>query len=257
MSEWYLSWSGGADSTATGIVCVQEGLPLKAAVYCEVMFDHETSGEVPEHRDFIYNTAIPWFESHGVPVIVLRSEKTALDWMLSEAKSGPRKGKLHGFPLAGHQGWCSVKRDCKLPPLEKFRKAHPDAKYYEGICADEERRIKGEKFLAGCYPLVDHGYTQVGARQLCAKHGLLSPVYEFTKRGGCFFCPNARDSELHHLYKHHPGLWKRLMEIQDLENVVRPGYFRVEESLHDIESRFYLEDQQLSFFDNGDSAHFN
>jgi hypothetical protein len=231
-----------------GILCVEHGLPLKAAVYCEVMFDREISGEVPEHRDFMYETAIPWFEAHGVPVIVLRSEKTALDWMLSEVKTGPRKGKIHGFPLTGNRGWCSVKRDCKLNVLERFRREHPGARYYEGICKDEPKRIKEDRRLAGCYPLVDLGYSQQGARWLCAERGLLSPVYEFTKRGGCFFCPNARDSELRHLYQYHPDLWSRLMEIQDMENVVRPGFFRVEESLHDIESRFSLEANQLTLF---------
>ena len=39
---------------------------LDEAVYCEVMFDKGISGEVPEHRDFIYETAIPALERMGV-----------------------------------------------------------------------------------------------------------------------------------------------------------------------------------------------
>ena len=46
------------------------------AHYCEVMFDDATSGEVPEHQAFIYQAAIPALEKLGVPVRVLRSEKT-------------------------------------------------------------------------------------------------------------------------------------------------------------------------------------
>lgn len=49
MSEYFCSWSGGADSTATVLLALEHGEPLTAMVYCEVMFDEHTSGEVPEH----------------------------------------------------------------------------------------------------------------------------------------------------------------------------------------------------------------
>ena len=45
---------------------------MDEAVYCEVMFDSHISGEVPEHRDFIYGTAIPALERMGVKIRVLR-----------------------------------------------------------------------------------------------------------------------------------------------------------------------------------------
>ena len=53
------SCSFGKDSLATILLALEHGEPLDEAVYCEVMFDKEISGEVPEHRDFIYTTAIP------------------------------------------------------------------------------------------------------------------------------------------------------------------------------------------------------
>lgn len=247
--EYYASWSGGADSTATLILALLHGEPLRAAVYCEVMFDKETSAEIPEHRDFIYNTAIPWLKQNGVETVVLRAEKTAMDWMMSQVTKGPRKGKVHGFPLSGNKGWCSVKRDCKMPPIDAFRRQHPGAVYYEGICTDEKKRIKPEKEAQGSYLLVKYGYTQEAARKLCKEHGLLSPIYEFTNRGGCFFCPNARDGELRHLRKHHPDLWRKLLEIDMRDDTIRPGKFRVEEGLQDIERRFALEEAQITFDD--------
>ena len=45
---------------------MKNGEPLDELVYCEVMFDENISGEHPEHADFIYNTAIPYFEQHGM-----------------------------------------------------------------------------------------------------------------------------------------------------------------------------------------------
>lgn len=39
----------------------------------------DISGELPEHRDFIYNKAIPAFESWGYKVTVLKPEKNYMD----------------------------------------------------------------------------------------------------------------------------------------------------------------------------------
>ena len=70
------SCSFGKDSLATIILAKEHGDPLDEIVYVEVMFDREISGEPPEHRDFIYNVAIPRLESWGYPVTVLRADKT-------------------------------------------------------------------------------------------------------------------------------------------------------------------------------------
>lgn len=204
-NEYFVSCSFGADSTATAILAIEKGEPLSALVYCEIMFDKEKSAEVPEHRDFIYNTAIPYFEQRGVKTIVLRAEKTAREWMEARVTKGPRKGKKHGFPLSGKKGWCSIKRDCKLPPLNKFQKEHPGAVYYEGICIDEKSRIKEEKLAQGRYLLVKYGYTQEMARNLCKERGLLSPIYEFTKRGGVFFLPECAGRRVATLTEAPPG----------------------------------------------------
>ena len=66
------SCSFGKDSLATILLALEHGEPLDEAVYCEVMFDKRTSGEVPEHRAFIYETALPRLERLGIPVRVLR-----------------------------------------------------------------------------------------------------------------------------------------------------------------------------------------
>ena len=63
MTEKHIaSVSFGKDSLATILLAKEYGEPLDEAVYCEVMFDKDISGEVPEHRDFIYETAIPKLE---------------------------------------------------------------------------------------------------------------------------------------------------------------------------------------------------
>ena len=56
-----LTCSFGKDSIATALLALQHGEPLDELVYSEVMFSDTVSGELPEHKRFIYETAIPYF----------------------------------------------------------------------------------------------------------------------------------------------------------------------------------------------------
>lgn len=247
MSDYFCSWSGGADSTATALLALEHGEPLTAMVYCEVMFDQRTSGEVPEHAEFIHTVAIPWFEHHGIHVEVLRSQKTFCDYFYWPITKGPNIGKLHGFPLSS-KGRCSIKRDCKLPPLRQFIRQNKDALWYLGIAYDEDKRLKSMDKNATSL-LEKYRVTQEGAREICKRYGLLSPIYEFSPRGGCFFCPNAKDRELKHLRDHHPELWNRLLKMQSDQRVVRPNSFGFDLTLLDYENNFDFDDRQITWDD--------
>ena len=72
--KYIASCSGGKDSIATILLAREHNEPLDEIVYCEVMFDENISGELPEHRDFIYNVAIPKFEEWGYKITILRSK---------------------------------------------------------------------------------------------------------------------------------------------------------------------------------------
>ena len=137
------------------MLALEHGEPLDEAVYCEVMFDKRTSGEVPEHRAFIYETALPRLERLGIPVRVLRSDKTYLDLFAGTVTRGPKKGLRRGFPLCGH---CYVQRDCKLRPIRRYnRTLTPDTVQYVGIAYDEQKRLSRLKdqqvSLLGCFLL--------------------------------------------------------------------------------------------------------
>ena len=77
-----------------------------------------------------------------------------------------------------------------------------------------------------------------------AKAGLLSPVYEFTDRGGCWFCPNAKPKELRHHYDHHPDLWARMLELQAIPNKATEKFNRTQR-FSDIDAMFRQEDNQV------------
>ena len=241
--KFIASCSFGKDSLATILLAKEHGEPLDEAVYCEVMFDSNISGEVPEHRDFIYGRAIPALERMGVRVVVLRSQQTYVGLFTGRITRGPKKGMVRSFPLCGK---CAVQRDCKVRPIERYRKTLPAGTVqYVGIAQDEQERLLR---LGGSKPvsLLDkYNFTEQDAWEFCRKAGLLSPVYAFTDRGGCWFCPNAKREELRHLYDHHPDLWARMLELQAIPGKVTEKFNRTQR-FSDIDEAFRLEDSETA-----------
>lgn len=241
------SCSFGKDSLATVLLALEHGDPLDEAIYCEVMFSPKISGEIPEHRDFIYEKAIPYLKAHGIETKVLRGEKTYLDHFYAVIVRGDRKGKIRGFPICG---MCSICRDCKLPPINKYKMSlkGQDVVQYIGIAKDEQDRLVRLDGKQKVSLLDKYGFDEADARELCKKHGLLSPIYEFTDRGGCFFCPNAKEKELRHLYDHHPDLWHLLLECQKAPNKCSELFNRTMR-FDEIDYNFRMDDAQINIFE--------
>lgn len=214
--KYIASCSFGKDSLAIVLLAKKHGEPLDEVIYCEVMFDKGISGEVPEHRDFIYNKAIPALNRMGVEVVVLRAYQTYVGLFTGEITRGPKKGMVRSFPICGH---CAVQRDCKARPIHRYLKTLPaHVVQYVGIAKDETDRLfrmEGRKQVS---LLEKYNISESKARQLCKDAGLLSPIYSFSDRNGCWFCPNAKLPELRHLYDYHPNLWSRMLELQAIPN---------------------------------------
>ena len=237
------SCSFGKDSLATILLAKEHNEPLDEAVYCEVMFDKDISGEVPEHRDFIYSRAIPALERMGVTVRVLRSQKTYVDLFTGRITRGPKKGMVRSFPICGR---CAVQRDCKVRPIKQYQKTLPAGTVqYIGIAQDEQERLLRLEDGRQVSLLDKYNFTEQDAWQLCRNAGLLSPIYTFTDRGGCWFCPNAKRQELRHLYDYHPDLWARMLELQALPGKVTEKFNRTQR-FSDIDEAFRLEDEQAA-----------
>ena len=196
--KYVASCSGGKDSVATLLLAAQHNEPLDEAVFSEVMFDKDTSGEVPEHRDFIYDRLKPFCEKElGIKFTILHADKTYDEVFHHVITRGPHKGEVRGFAWAG---MCAVNRDCKIPPVRKYNAAlSPDTVSYVGIAEDEPKRLAR----------LD-GITKVS---------LLSPIYTHCRRNGCWFCPNASDSELLHMVTKHPDMFDRLIEWENEDNI--------------------------------------
>lgn len=225
--KYIASCSGGKDSVATLILAAEHGEPIDEAIFSEVMFDKATSGEVPEHRDFIYNVLKPFCEKEmGIKFTILHAQKTYDDVFHHIIVRGPHKGLARGFVWPG---MCNVNRDCKIPPIEKYKKGlSPDAVTYVGIAMDEPVRLSRLDGTSKVSLLDKYGLTEKNALSLCASYGLLSPIYNHCRRNGCWFCPNASDAELKHILTHHSGLFDRLIEWETEENIFHRRLTRTE-----------------------------
>ena len=244
--KYVASCSFGKDSLATIPLTLEHGEPLDEAVYCEVMFDANISGEVPEHRDFIYECAIPFLAQNGIKTTVLRSKITFMDSFYRVCKKGRSAGKINSWPLCGK---CCIQRDCKLLPINAYKKAlDGNVVQYIGIANDKQERLARLERSKTVSLLQKYKKTEADAVNICRKAGLYSPIYAFTQRNGCFFCPNAPLRELRHLYDHHPLLWNCLLECQKAPNKATELFNR-EYRIDELDARFENDDRQFSLFD--------
>ena len=249
--EYIASFSGGKDSAATIILAHKHGEPLDEIIFSEVMYSQTISGELPEHIDFVRNTAFPLFESWGYKTKVLRSEKNYLDYfyhVVKKSKTPERIGKRAGFPMAGK---CAINRDCKVKAIEDYiaTKDITNITQYIGIAIDEPKRLArlgGRKISL----LAKYGYTEAEARELAEEYGLLSPCYQYSTRGGYWFCPNAGMKELRNLRANHKELWNELLRLETEPDIIGDVWnTRNRTSIHEIEESLFWEDRQMSIYD--------
>ncbi len=127
------------------------------------MFDSHISGEVPEHRDFIYGTAIPALERMGVKIRILRGSGRPM-WGCSPGGSpAGRKGPTPRlFPICGR---CAVQRDCKLKPILRYQKTlPPDTVNTSASPGDEQERLLSGWDGRRVSLLDKYGYTEQDAK---------------------------------------------------------------------------------------------
>lgn len=103
--------------------------------------------------------------------------------------------------------WCT--RILKQEPQDGFYKKHMPDKVFVGIRADEPRRLNTKARTCGdfVYPLAEAGMDKRAVHSLCARHGLLNPVYEWRSNISCFCCFFQRKRDWLGLLQHHPDLY--------------------------------------------------
>lgn len=247
------SCSFGKDSIATILLALENNEPLDRVVFIEVMFDHEKgiSGEIPEHIEWIYDTAIPKLEAMGVKVDVVRAKKDYKYFFTNSIQNGKYKGRIYGFPVGGK---CVINRDCKIKPIKDYYKQFAGENgiiHYIGIAVDEPKRLARLKDNMISL-LAKYGYTEQMAMKKCAEYKLVSPIYKRRGRGGCWFCMNAHIKDYLHIRKHHSHLWEDLRELSQTPNLYSYG-FKYGLTLEEVERKMdileWQEKHQLKLFE--------
>lgn len=249
------SCSFGKDSICQILLALENNEPLDRVVFSEVMFDNANgiSGEIPEHIEWIYNTAIPKLNSMGVKVDVVRSERDYVQLCNSvykQSKMG-RNGYKYGFQTGGV---CKANSKLKLQPIRayysKYKRIY-DIIEYVGIAINEPKRLKRLEGTNKVSLLAKYRYTEQMAMDKCKEYNLVSPCYTMCSRGGCWFCANAKLSLFIHIRDRHPHLWRGLRELDKIENRCNDA-FKYGKTLQEVEKEMdrleWEQEHQLKLF---------
>lgn len=231
MTKYVASCSFGKDSLAMIIKIKELGLPLDEVIYVDIMFDDNISGETPEMASFIEKAEKILKEKFDINVTHLRGV-TFKEQFYTVKQRGKHIGDNYGFPYT-IGAWCNNR--LKIVPITKYLKSQKeDVIQYVGIAYDEPKRYERLNHDTHVAPLYDLKITEAEAMEICKKHDLLSPIYKTSFRGGCWFCPKQRLSQLRWLYKEHRELWDILKVMEkDSFNTFRPNT-----TLSELEERF-------------------
>ena len=229
--KYVASLSFGKDSMAMLIKIKELGLPLDEVIYVDIMFDDDTSGETPEMASFITKAEKILKEKFNVEVTHLRGV-TFKEQFYKVKQRGKHIGDNYGFPYT-IGAWCNDR--LKMQPIKEYmRKQKDQIIQYVGIAYDEPERYERLNHETHIAPLYDLKITEAEAMEICRKYDLLSPIYKTSFRGGCWFCPKQRLSQLKWLYEEHNDLWNILKEMEkDSVNTFKPNT-----TLKDLEERF-------------------
>lgn len=241
--KYIASCSFGKDSLAMIIKIKELGLPLDEVIYCDIRFNEESlSGEMPLMREFIKKAEKKLKEEYGIEVKHITSDTTFYKQFYTKKKRGKHIGDNYGFPYVVGS-WCNSY--LKLDPIRKYLKTIKEPVIqYVGIAYDEPKRYERLNHDTHKTPLYDLKITEKEAMEICKKYDLVSPIYKTSFRGGCWFCPKQRISQLEWLYRNHKELWNKLKEMEkDSHNTFRPNT-----TLEELEKRFN-KDKQLTIYD--------
>lgn len=250
-----VSWSSGKDSTATIVLAHEHGIPIDLIIISLMWFDKERRiyAEYPEVVEWIFNHAIPLFESWGYKVKVLTSERDYVYYfnhIIENSDHPERNGKKAAFLMGGK---CYMNRE-KVNPIRKYlRELKRDYELYVGIAIDEPDRLERAHRKGQISLLEKFNVKESGTYEILKPYSLLSPTYKFAKRGGCWFCPNQGIKELARLKVKHPQLWAELEIFAKSENKVSEA-FRYNKTFWEINGEVdeyiaHPPPEQLSLFD--------
>lgn len=252
-----LSLSYGKDSMACIGACELLGWPLDRIVTAEVWATDEIEADLPPMVEFKAKADKIILERYGIQVehfyAIKDGRKNTFERQFYTRRiRGKNVGSLTGWPLV--KG-CEAQKQLKMAAIKRAGASAKGCVQYIGIAADEPQRFHNLDGLTKLSPLVEIEWTERDAWKWAEENGLLSPLYEHSKRGGCFFCPCQSTGQLRLLRKMYPDLWALMLKWDDdlindeLTSDEYGGrikqYSPHGQTIHDYETRFQLEDENL------------
>lgn len=240
--EHILSLSYGKDSLGCLGAIEQLGLPLDRIIHAEIWATKTIPADLPPMIDFKKKADKIIKERYGITVEHVSAGVTYEDVFYRVTKTGGKSitsGHIYGFPMIKGP-WCNSR--LKVAALNKIDK---NAISYIGIASDEPKRFKvlSERKIS---PLFMAHWTEKMCYDWCVENDLISPIYNTSARGGCWFCHNQPVEQLRFLRKNYPEYWNLLLKW-DNDSLIM---FKPPHTVHDYEKRFYLEDRGIIFPDD-------
>ena len=239
MADYILSLSYGKDSLACLGAIEELGWPLDRIIHAEVWATETIPAELPEMVEFKKRADNTIKERWGIEVEHIRAKRTMEDVFYHRRTRGNRIGAIVGWPMTkGVKSGCELQKPLKVSPMNKALKGNIT---YLGIAVDEPGRYNNITETKKS-PLIEAGWTEERCRQWCKENGLLSPIYENTARGGCWFCPNQTIAQMRILRKKYLEYWALMLKWDKDSPVCFTSNTR---KVHDYEKRFKMEDEKL------------
>lgn len=231
-----LSLSYGKDSLACLGAIEKLGWGLDRIVHAEIWATHTIPADLPPMIEFKEKADRIIQERYGITVEHIKSDFTYEDVFYQTVSSdkSKNKGRIYGFPMI-KGAWCNSR--LKVSVLNRIDKGCIS---YVGIASDEPKRFKVLDDLK-VSPLISAGWTEKNCLEWCKANDLISPIYETSMRGGCWFCHNQSVKQLRILRHNYPEYWGLLLKWDK----VSPVTFKPKHTVHDYDIRFQMEDKGI------------
>lgn len=234
-----LSLSYGKDSLACLGAIEELGLPLDRIIHAEIWATKTIPADLPPMIEFKAKADKIIKERYGLTVEHIKPDYTYEEVFYKVITSPKSKniGKIYGFPMI-KGAWCNSR--LKVSTLKKI---DHNSIAYIGIAVDEPQRYKVLNSTKKS-PLIDANWTEQMCYDWCLKNDFLSPIYQTSARGGCWFCHNQGVEQLRLLRRDYPEYWKLLLKWdRDSPIAFKPQLHTVD----DYDKRFQLEDMGLIY----------
>ncbi|NLE05686.1 MAG: phosphoadenosine phosphosulfate reductase family protein [Crenarchaeota archaeon] len=232
-----VSFSGGKDSTAMLLLMIEKNIKIDEIIMCDTGMEFQD----------MYNHINKIKENIKYPITVLKADNSFEFYMFNVIKQkGKNKGKCgYSWPDFRNR-WCTQllkKSVIKKYLNEKYREKQVIE--YQGIAADEVKRLNKNKEKNIKYPLAEWGMTEQDCLNYCYSKGYdWNGLYKKLKRVSCWCCPLKSLFELEVIYNDFPEYWKKLKEFD--KNTYRK--FRADYSIEDLERKFIAKNNEPDLF---------